>query len=73
MKIAVDADLCQGHAMCEAEAPEVFRYDHHISDVVQVLQPDPPPELHDAVRRAVRYCPAMALSLSNDAPTSGQE
>ena len=24
MKIVVDRDLCQGHAMCEVEAPEVF-------------------------------------------------
>ena len=24
MKIEVDLDLCQGHAMCQLEAPEVF-------------------------------------------------
>ncbi len=24
MKIIVDRDLCQGHGVCESEAPEVF-------------------------------------------------
>ena len=24
-RVEVDADLCQGHAMCELEAPDVFK------------------------------------------------
>lgn len=64
MKIAVDYDLCQGHAMCEVEAPNVFRVGK--ADQVEVLQPEPPAPLHDAVRRAVTYCPTRALSLQED-------
>jgi ferredoxin len=61
VKINVDRDLCQGHAVCEVEAPEVFRVGK--SDQVELLseQPDAPHE--DAVRLAVKYCPTHALSI----------
>jgi ferredoxin len=62
MKIEVDLDLCQGHAMCELEAPEVF---HVPVDRVTLLEPEPGPEHIDAVRRAIRYCPTQALRLSD--------
>lgn len=31
MRIEVDLDLCQGHAMCEMEAPEVFEAERELS------------------------------------------
>jgi ferredoxin len=61
MKITVDRDLCQGHAMCELEAPEVFRVGK--SDQVELLVPTPDPSQEDGVRLAVKYCPTHALSI----------
>jgi len=59
-RILVDRDLCQGHAMCEVEAPSLFAVPKN--GTVQVLQ-----ELTDendaAVRSAIRNCPTQALSL----------
>ncbi|HJK95648.1 MAG TPA: ferredoxin [Polyangiaceae bacterium LLY-WYZ-14_1] len=64
MKIIVDFDLCQGHATCMGEAPEVFR----VSDrgELTVLQPEPPESLRDKVEAAVDYCPTGALELVDD-------
>jgi ferredoxin len=65
VRIAVDRDLCQGHAMCVTEAPDVFAVGRH-DDQVTLLDPTPPVALYDAVRRAVTYCPTGALSLEED-------
>jgi ferredoxin len=64
MRIVVDRDLCQGHAMCELEAPAVFATPK--SGTVEVLIEEPPADQHDAVRAAVRYCPTHALSIEED-------
>lgn len=62
MRIEVDLDLCQGHGMCEMEAPEVFAAQ---SDHVEILDPSPAAG-HDTVRAAVRYCPTQALRIVGD-------
>jgi ferredoxin len=49
--------------MCQSEVPEVFGYDGD-ADQATVLLAEPRPELHDAVRRAAKYCPAMAIEIS---------
>jgi ferredoxin len=64
MRVVADGDLCQGHQMCQAEAPSVFGFDSGADNVV-VLDEHPDESLRDAVRAAVRYCPAMALSLED--------
>jgi sterol 14-demethylase len=64
VRIVVDRDLCQGHAACEGEAPEVFSVSKN-GDLT-IIQPEPPAELEDAVRLAVKYCPTHALSLEED-------
>jgi ferredoxin len=64
MRIVVDTGLCQGHAMCEVEAPDVFRAPP--GGPVEVLMPDIPPDQEDLVRAAVRFCPTRALSLEED-------
>lgn len=61
MKVTVDRDLCQGHAMCELEAPEVFRVGKSAQVEILAETPDAPHE--DAVRLAVKYCPTHALSI----------
>ena len=61
MKVSADLDLCQAHQMCQGEAPTVFGFDE-AADRVVVLDEHPGESLRDAVRAAVKYCPAMALS-----------
>ena len=64
MKIVVDRDLCQGHAACEGEAPEVFSVSKQ--GELTILQPELPADLEAAVRLAVKYCPTHALSIEED-------
>ena len=61
MRIEADLDLCQGHAMCEMEAPAVFSVPR--KGKVTVLDPAPPDSERAAVEAAVRYCPTQALKL----------
>ena len=61
MKVAADYDLCQGHAECTVEAPEVFALGDNAQ--VAILDASPPDALADKVRAAVRYCPTHALTI----------
>ena len=65
MRVTADLDLCQGHQMCQGEAPAVFGFDAD-ADLVVVLQERPDESLRGQVSAAVRYCPAMALALEED-------
>lgn len=61
LKITVDRQLCQGHAMCMNEAPSHF---HVGSDGVMVLRAETVGEADLArVEAAVRYCPNSALKI----------
>ncbi len=64
MTVHADLDLCQGHQMCQAEAPTVFGFDD-AADKVVLLTEHPDESLRDAVKTAVKYCPAMALTLED--------
>jgi ferredoxin len=64
LTVVADRDLCQGHQMCQAEAPTVFGFDD-VADKVVLLDEHPDAALRDAVRTAVKYCPAMALTLED--------
>ena len=61
-RIDVDTDLCQGHAMCELEAPDVFKVPKR--GVVEIIDHEPPDELRDAVEMAVDMCPTRAISIT---------
>ncbi|MEV6068626.1 ferredoxin [Nocardia sp. NPDC052001] len=63
MRIVVDIDLCQGHAVCQDEAPGLFRVPKQ--GQVEILSADPGDDL-EAARTAVRYCPTQALALRDD-------
>ena len=65
MRVRADLDLCQGHQMCQGEAPDVFGFDEDADQVV-VLQESPDESLRPQVAAAVRYCPAMALAVEED-------
>ncbi len=64
MRVNADLDLCQGHQLCQGEAPEVFGFDED-ADRVVLLEEHPEESLRDAVKTAVKYCPAMALTLED--------
>ena len=65
MRVIADLDLCQGHQMCQGEAPDVFGFDV-AGDRVVVLDDHPDESLRRDVRAAVQFCPAMALALEED-------
>lgn len=58
-RIHVEADLCQGHAICELEAPRVFKVPKQ--GTVEILNPEPSNEMREDVEQAVEMCPNQAL------------
>jgi len=61
-RVVVDLDLCQGHAVCVSECPEIFALDK-AANKVRLVRGDVPAELRAKAERAVRYCPTRALAL----------
>jgi ferredoxin len=59
--VDLDEDLCQGHAMCEVEAPDYFKVPKR--GPVEVLAPRPPADARPQIERAVDACPCRALSI----------
>jgi ferredoxin len=60
-RIVVDRDLCQGHAVCADEAPDVFRLDDE--DKVEVIVDELTPEQVARVRIACSFCPTRTIRL----------
>lgn len=65
MRVVADLGLCQGHQMCQGEAPDVFEVDGE-TDLVVVRQEHPDESLRPQVEAAVKYCPAMALAIEEE-------
>lgn len=61
MKVKVDDLVCEANAVCAGLAPEVFEVDD--DDQLHILLEEPPAEMLDRVRHAVRSCPKAALTL----------
>ncbi len=61
LRIRVDRDLCQGHAVCVGEAPEVFALGR--DNKVMLKVPQPPAELHAKVRAAAQHCPTRTIRI----------
>ncbi len=64
MKVRVDLLACEANGVCAGLVPDVF--DLGDDDELRIVAPDPPPDLHDRVRHAVRSCPKAALSIDED-------
>ena len=64
-RVVADVDLCQGHQLCQGEAPDVFGFDQD-ADVVLLLEERPDDARRQDVTTAVRYCPAVALSIEEE-------
>ena len=58
MKVRIDEDLCTGCGTCSDDVPDVFAL---TDDVAEVIKPDVPAELEDAVQQAAEDCPVEAI------------
>ena len=61
MKIRVDRQICQGHALCNAEAPELFTLDDDGYSNVGVKEV--PLGMEDIARRGMLACPERAITI----------
>ncbi len=68
-RVICDLDLCQSHAACMGEAPEVFRVGR-VGKVSLILE-RPSPELRTKVEAAVKHCPTGTLRIE-DLPTRAE-
>jgi ferredoxin len=62
MRIVIDPDLCQGHALCFTAAPDLFDLrddDGHAEVKVERV----PEQFHSAAFRAAQGCPEGAISI----------
>lgn len=65
MKVQVDEAKCCGAGQCVLIAPEVF--DQREEDgVVVLLDAEPTPPHHPAVREAAAVCPAAAITADDE-------
>ena len=60
LRVVVDTDLCQGHGVCENEAPGVFTVPKGGPATVAGTVDD---SRRAELEAAVRYCPTSALSI----------
>ena len=64
-RVVVDEVLCQGHGVCESEAPAVFAVDTALH-LVKVLDEHPGASERARVEAAIRYCPTRALKIQQE-------
>ncbi|MDT5107528.1 MAG: hypothetical protein QOI25_5041 [Mycobacterium sp.] len=63
-RVEVDLDLCQGHAMCEVEAPDYFTVPKR--GKVEILDVTPAEDARAEIEQAVWACPTQALSIKEE-------
>ena len=63
-RIEIDRDLCQGHGVCESEAPRIFEAPD--KGQVVVLDATPPDEARQLVELAEKFCPTHAIRIVED-------
>ena len=69
IRIVVDRQVCAGHALCAARAPDVYRLDadgYCCSDGALV-----PAHLVEQARLGARHCPEGAIVLSEPGEPAG--
>jgi len=62
MRITIDRDLCQGHGVCESEAPDLFVVEKRATTVT-ILDEQPSEDHRAALELAIKYCPTHAIEL----------
>lgn len=63
MKIVVDRHACEGNARCSDVAPEIFEV--RDDDKAFVKLENPPANLAEKLKLAVRLCPRQAISIED--------
>jgi sterol 14alpha-demethylase len=61
VRVVVDRGLCQGHGVCESEAPTVFSVSKQ--GELTIVEETPGEQLRTQVEAAVKFCPTHALSI----------
>jgi ferredoxin len=64
MRVIVDPALCEGNAVCQRLAPEIFQVGD--DDQARVLIGHPDESLRPKVELAVKRCPRQAIRLVDD-------
>lgn len=62
MRVRVEAEICEGNAVCMKVAPELFEV--RDDDKAYVLQDPVPEDLRAKAEAAVRRCPRRAIVAS---------
>jgi ferredoxin len=58
MTVKIDASLCTACGLCTDGVPQVFKMG---KDVAEVINPNVPPALENAVKDSASDCPAEAI------------
>lgn len=69
MRVTIDARRCQSTGFCVRVAPQLFQQRGDGPTVV--LDPTPPPALHDAAQEAEGLCPVAAIRVERDDGRAG--
>ena len=64
MRVEASNETCAVGSLCVYRAPGVFDQDD--DGHVLVLQPNPPAEMHEAIRWAARSCPTKSIKVYED-------
>ena len=64
MKIVLDRPRCEGHGLCEEEAPNLLHLDDEGDLVLDLDEVEEGSTYAAAARSAVRVCPVAALRLA---------
>lgn len=66
--VKVDHDLCQGHGVCQAEAPEVFELQETDAPYPQsvVIMDSPGEAYREQILKAEKFCPNAAITVTEE-------
>ncbi|MGV0044943.1 ferredoxin [Mycobacterium colombiense] len=64
MRISVDYSRCDGHGVCEGVADDLFELGDQ--DAVRIRIDPIPTHRHAAAEEAVKQCPKVALTITNE-------
>jgi ferredoxin len=64
MRVEANNDTCAVGSLCVYRAPGIFDQDDE--GHVLVLQPNPPEDMHEAIRWAARSCPTKSIKVYED-------
>jgi len=64
-RVVVDQDICQGHSVCRAEAPEIFDVEDTGGPYpkVKLKLTEPPAELLAKAESAAEMCPNSVIKI----------